>query len=67
MSGAFVPVNIGSDGAFQVVARVGSASTAASLPPRERQHVLVSSEPYLLINPEEHTGHHRTEVHTFER
>lgn len=48
-AGAFVPVNIGSDGAFQVLARVGSASTTASLTERERQYLLVSSEPYLFV------------------
>jgi hypothetical protein len=50
-AGAFVPVNIGSDGAFQVFARVGSASTTASLTQRERQYALVSSKPYLFITP----------------
>ncbi|MEV7091822.1 hypothetical protein AB0M80_03190 [Amycolatopsis sp. NPDC051045] len=43
LAGAFVPVNIGSDGAFQVLARVGSVSTIADLTPRERQYLLVSS------------------------
>jgi len=50
-AGAFVPVNIGGDGAFQVLARIGSASTAASLTQRERQYSLVSSKPYLFITP----------------
>lgn len=49
VAGAFVPVNIGGDGAFQVVARVGSATARASLTERERQYVLVSSQPYLFI------------------
>jgi hypothetical protein len=39
-------VNIRSDGAFQVVARVGEA---AHLTERERQYLVVSSDPYLLV------------------
>jgi hypothetical protein len=49
VGGAFVPVNIGADGAFQVVVRIGSASAPARLTERERQYVLVSSEPYLFF------------------
>lgn len=49
VAGAFVPVNIGGDGAFQVVARVGSTLVPASLTERERRYVLVSSEPYLFV------------------
>lgn len=48
-AGAFVPVNIGSDGAFQVLARVGTASAAADLTARERRYLVVSSEPYLFV------------------
>ncbi|MEV4600516.1 hypothetical protein AB0K15_24320 [Amycolatopsis sp. NPDC049253] len=48
-AGAFVPVNIGDDGAFQVLARVGSASASADFTQRERRFLLVSSEPYLFI------------------
>jgi hypothetical protein len=47
--GAFVPVNVGGDGAFQVVARVGDPSVRAQLTERERGYTLVASEPYLLI------------------
>lgn len=47
--GALVPVNIGGDGAFQVVTRVGESSTHAELTDRERTYVVVASEPYLLI------------------
>ncbi|GLW32660.1 hypothetical protein [Actinoplanes regularis] len=47
--GALVPVNIGGDGAFQVVARVGESSALAQLTERERKYVVVASEPYLLI------------------
>lgn len=49
VAGAYVPVNIGGDGAFQVVARIGSIDCPASLTERERQYLLVSSEPYLFI------------------
>jgi hypothetical protein len=49
-AGAFVPVNIGSDGTFQVVARVGSAPKPAVLTDRERQYLVISSEPYLFIS-----------------
>jgi len=47
--GALVPVNIGGDGAFQVVARTGESSAPAQLTNRERKFVAVTSEPYLLI------------------
>ncbi|MBC6451699.1 DUF6386 family protein [Actinokineospora xionganensis] len=43
-AGAFVPINIGGDGAFQVVIR------QTPLTERERRYLLVSSEPYLLIS-----------------
>jgi hypothetical protein len=46
--GAFVPVSIGGDGAFSVLARVGSDSVPARLSERERQCLFISSEPYLL-------------------
>ena len=45
-AGALVPVNIRSDGAFQVIARIGEA---AHLTERELKHLVVSSEPYLLV------------------
>jgi hypothetical protein len=48
-SGALIPLNIGGDGAFQVLARVGEASAPAQLTERERTYVVVASEPYLLI------------------
>ena len=47
--GALVPVNIGGDGAFQVVARTGDSSAPAQLSDRARKFVAVTSEPYLLI------------------
>jgi hypothetical protein len=48
-SGALVPLNIGGDGAFQVLARVGEVSAPAQLTERERRYSVVTSEPYLLI------------------
>jgi hypothetical protein len=48
-AGALVPVNIGSDGAFQLAARVGSTTTPAELTERERRYAVVASEPYLFI------------------
>jgi hypothetical protein len=47
-AGAFVPINIGADGAFQFTVRGGSSGVG--LTERERQYVLVSSQPYLLIS-----------------
>ncbi|WP_328446218.1 MULTISPECIES: hypothetical protein [unclassified Amycolatopsis] len=48
VAGAFVPVNIGDDGAFQVLARAGSESAAAGLTQRERRYLLAASKPYLF-------------------
>jgi hypothetical protein len=44
--GAFVPINIGGDGIFQVTVRGGQGH--AGLSEREARYVLVSSQPYLL-------------------
>jgi hypothetical protein len=49
VSGGFVPINIGGDGAYQFVARVGSASAPAGLTERERPYLAVASEPYLFV------------------
>jgi len=49
-AGALVPVNIGSDGAFQVKARIGSTTAPAQLDERETRYQLVFSEPYLFIS-----------------
>jgi hypothetical protein len=49
VSGAFVPINIGGDGAYQFVVRVGSASAPAGLTERERPYLAVASEPYLFV------------------
>jgi hypothetical protein len=48
-AGAFVPLNVGGDGAFQTVLR-GRTGTAGTLTPRERRYLLVTSEPYLLVS-----------------
>lgn len=42
--GAFVPLNVGGDGAFQLTLRVGGLNA------REERYTLVSSEPYLLVS-----------------
>jgi hypothetical protein len=47
-AGAFVPINIGADGAFQFTVRGGLSSIG--LTEREGQYVLASSQPYLLIS-----------------
>jgi hypothetical protein len=46
--GAFVPINIGGGGAFQVAVR--GVESPGHLSEREREYLLVSSEPYLLIS-----------------
>lgn len=43
-AGAFVPLNVGGDGSFQVVVRQGG------LTDRESRFRLVSSDPYLLVS-----------------
>jgi hypothetical protein len=47
-AGAFVPINIGGNGAFQVAVR--GVETPGSLSERERSYLLVSSEPYLIVS-----------------
>jgi hypothetical protein len=44
-AGDLVPINIDSDGAFEVLVRYG---TAPALTAREVEHLVVMSEPYLL-------------------
>jgi hypothetical protein len=46
--GAFVPLNVGGDGSFQVAVRGGL--TESELSDRESRNVRVSSQPYLLIS-----------------
>jgi hypothetical protein len=47
-AGHLVPVTIGSDGAFQMLVRIGGAGGAARLSDRESRYRLISSEPYLF-------------------
>ncbi|MET9834843.1 hypothetical protein ABZ078_37445 [Streptomyces sp. NPDC006385] len=47
-TGALVPVNIRSDGAFGVVVRIGEVGRPAQLTERESRHCLVASDAYLL-------------------
>lgn len=46
-AGNLVPINIESDGAFEVLVRYG---TAPALTQREVEHLVVMSEPYLLVS-----------------
>ncbi|MEU1051926.1 hypothetical protein ABZ397_05105 [Streptomyces sp. NPDC005876] len=46
--GAFVPINIGGNGAFQVAVR--GVEAPGNLSQRERSYLLVSSDPYLLVS-----------------
>jgi hypothetical protein len=46
-AGDLVPININSDGAFQVLVRYG---TDPVLTEREIEHLVVSSDPYLLMS-----------------
>lgn len=47
-SGALVPINIRSDGAFGVLVRIGVSGRFAQLTEREHRHRLVTSDAYLL-------------------
>ncbi len=49
-AGSLVPVNIRSDGAFGVLARVGQAPGEARLTQRESVCALVSSQPYRFLS-----------------
>lgn len=44
IAGAFVPLNVGGDGSFQVTIRTGARTS------REARYTIVSSQPYLLIS-----------------
>ncbi|MDQ0930921.1 hypothetical protein [Streptomyces turgidiscabies] len=48
LAGAFVPINIGGNGSFQIAVR--GVEAAGNLSERERSYLLVSSEPYLLVS-----------------
>ncbi|MFB6706468.1 hypothetical protein ACFCW6_17365 [Streptomyces sp. NPDC056333] len=47
-TGALVPINIRSDGAFGVLVRIGGVGLLAQLTERESRHRLVTSHAYLL-------------------
>jgi hypothetical protein len=48
VNGNLVPINIGSDGVFAFIVRVGDDREPAGLSEREAQYLAVSSQPYLL-------------------
>ncbi|EHR61152.1 hypothetical protein [Saccharomonospora cyanea] len=47
-AGAFVPINVGGNGVFQVTVR--GVETPGILSERERSYLLTSSDPYLLVS-----------------
>jgi hypothetical protein len=49
-SGDLVPINIGFDGARQFLVRVGTGDQATALTSREKQYLLVSSQPYRYLS-----------------
>jgi hypothetical protein len=49
-AGELVPVNIGGDGAFQFLVRVGTTGQAPALTSREERHLLASSQAYLYLS-----------------
>lgn len=48
-AGGLVPINIGADGAWQVLVRAGRPGERVRLTEREASFVLATSEPYLLV------------------
>lgn len=48
LQGAFVPLNVHADGAYDCAIRVGDLNAPATLSERESRYLLVSSEPYLF-------------------
>ncbi|MFJ2744294.1 hypothetical protein ACIO3O_32105 [Streptomyces sp. NPDC087440] len=50
-AGAFVPLNVGGDGTFEVAVRVGTTAAPARPTAREAAHTLVTSDPYLFVSP----------------
>ena len=48
--GAYVPINIQSDGAFECEVRIGDEYMRSDLTPRESQYLAVSSQPYLYCS-----------------
>lgn len=49
-AGAFVPLDIHSDGLFECEVRVGDLSSPAIISPREKQYLFAKSGPYLFRN-----------------
>jgi hypothetical protein len=49
LAGVFVPIHIHSDGAFQFLVRIGTPSVPAELTVREREFLVVVSDPYLFV------------------
>ena len=49
-AGDLVPMNIGGDGAFQFLVRVGIGGQVPALTSRERRYLLVSSQPYRCLS-----------------
>lgn len=49
-AGELVPINIGGDGAFQFLVRVGTAGQPPAMTSREKQHLLTSSHAYLYLS-----------------
>ncbi|WP_411112114.1 hypothetical protein [Streptomyces sp. c-19] len=49
-AGSLVPLNVGGDGAFSVLVRVGTAAAPAALTERETAQQLVASQPYLFVS-----------------
>ena len=49
-AGAFVPININSDGAFSACLQVGSPYEPSGLTAREARYEMVRSEPYLFVS-----------------
>jgi hypothetical protein len=47
-AGHFVPINICSDGVYEVELRIGSADEPAAITDRESKYLTVKSEPYLF-------------------
>jgi hypothetical protein len=49
-AGDLVPINIGFDGARQFLVRIGTGDQVPALTSRERQYLLVSSQPYRYLS-----------------
>lgn len=49
-AGALVPINIGSDGVFEIEVRFGTAAAPAQLSEREAAYLTFSSDPYRFVS-----------------